>query len=149
MRELFTPLLRFASFFFPFIFPPPRYLLSFPRLSRTIGDRQCPPSLSPARFIWNFNSRLITRRLFHRHRQDLDLIRIKQHFLNPPLFFLVSSFLPLFLSTSFLIEKWSELHFSAARCNVRWMGTNNSRTGKEERGGRVGWPREDKNKKDE
>lgn len=149
MRELFTPLLSFRFLFFSIhLIPPPRYLLSFPLLSRTIGDRQR-PSLSSARFIWNFNSRLITRRLFHRHRQDLDLIRIKQHFLNPPLFFLVSSFLPLFLSTSFLIEKWSELHFSAARCNVRWMGTNNSRTGKEERGGRVGWPREDKNKKDE
>lgn len=150
MRELFTPLLRFASFFFPFILFPllDTFSPSLAFLAQS-GIGNALPSLSSARFIWNFNSRLITRRLFHRHRQDLDLIRIKQHFLNPPLFFLVSSFLPLFLSTSFLIEKWSELHFSAARCNVRWMGTNNSRTGKEERGGRVGWPREDKNKKDE
>lgn len=129
--------LRFASFFSPFILFPlfDTFSLPLPSLAflTQLGIGDAPPL--PRAFIWNFNSQLITRRLFHRHRQDLDLIRIKQHFY--PLFFLASLFLFIFIHF-FPTEKWSELHFlRLTATSVEWERTTAGRERRKKRKSRV------------
>lgn len=129
--------LRFASFFSPFILFPlfDTFSLPLPSLAflTQLGIGDAPPF--PRAFIWNFNSQLITRRLFHRHRQDLDLIRIKQHFY--PLFFLASLFLFIFIHF-FPTEKWSELHFlRLTATSVEWERTTAGRERRKKRKSRV------------
>lgn len=137
MRELFTPLFVLLPFFPHSSYSPssiPSLFLSLPSpFSHNWGSATPPPL--PRAFIWNFNSQLITRRLFHRHRQDLDLIRIKQHFY--PLFFLASLFLFIFIHF-FPTEKWSELHFQRLTAtSVEWERTTAGRKRRKKRKSRV------------